>query len=171
LNELAFLTLDSLLPKGFSKASMGRVLFGLDKSRKINQGDFENYKKFFSATLTRLKSKGYVSKAGNTKRVIWKITENGKNFLESLKNNLPEDDGVLRLFIFDIPEDLKPHRDWIRAELVASGYRLLQKSVWLGERPLLQNFLQTLADKNLFRFIHFFEVKELGTLVNLEEVD
>lgn len=172
LNQVGFLTLNTFLLKGFSRARLGRLLFGLDElGDRIRDSDYEKYKRIFSATLTRLKAKGYLTKEGVNNHLVWKISEDGKNFLKYSKNDLPDEDGVLRLFIFDIPEDLKRHRDWIRVELILSGYRLLQKSVWLGKRPLAKEFLQELLDRNLFRFIHFFEVKEKGTLSGLEKID
>ncbi|MEW5805531.1 MAG: hypothetical protein AB1721_02315 [Patescibacteria group bacterium] len=170
LDELTFLTLDTVFLKGYSRARLGRLLFGLDKPRsEMNESDYEKYKRIFSATLTRLKLKGYVSKEGRTKMAVWKVSQAGEALLRRAADDLPQEDGVLRLFIFDIPENLKQYRDWIRFELVSSGYRLLQKSVWLGERPLSKGFLQELVDKDLFQFIHFFEIKDEGTLKNLEK--
>ncbi len=168
LNQVAFLTLDSLFLKGYSRAALGRIVFGLDEPRR--KTDYENYRNLFSATLTRLKNKGYVSKQGSTKGAVWAINNQGKDVLNHLGETIVSEDNISRLFIFDIPESLKFHRDWIRQELVATGYNLLQKSVWLGKRPLPKNFLRELVDKDLFQYIHFFEVQEEGTLENLERV-
>lgn len=168
LNQFAFLTLDSLFMKGYSRAALGRLLFGLDKPRR--EINYQNYKKLFSATLTRLKNKGYVSKQGSTKNAVWTVNNLGKDVLNRPDEAMVPEDDISRIFIFDIPESLKTHRDWIREKLMAAGYNLLQKSVWLGKRPLSKSFLQELINKDLFQYIHFFEVQERGTLENLRRI-
>ncbi len=169
LDQVAFATLDTLFLKGYSRAALARFVFGLDKPRW--KTDYQDYKKLFSATLTRLKNKGYVSKQGSTRGAVWTISNQGKDVLNRLKDGketIPEDN-ISRLFIFDIPESLKDYRNWIRQELTVSGYRLLQKSVWFGKRPLPRGFLQEVIDKDLFQYVHFFEIREEGTLGNLEQ--
>jgi CRISPR-associated endonuclease Cas2 len=79
-----------------------------------------------------------------------------------------KEDGRLRIVVFDIPEDQKYDRACIRAELIASGFVMLQKSVWIGRRPLLEKFVRDLATRDLLSCVHIFEIKESGTLHNLD---
>ena len=171
LNEVVNFGLDMLLPPGYSYTKLWRVVFGLDevKEKRISAEEQEHYKRLFSATLTRLQCKGYVIKEKDGNKFHWKLTETGEAAWSARNFTLLPEDGIARLFVFDIPEKQRDYRDWIRAELVASGYRLLQKSVWLGERPLRKQFLNEVLERNLFEFIHFFEVREAGTLTNSQK--
>jgi hypothetical protein len=45
---------------------------------------------------------------------------------------------------------------------------MLQKSVWIGKRPLPEYFLEMLRERELFEYFHIFEIKESGTLRNLD---
>lgn len=77
---------------------------------------------------------------------------------------LPGPDGITRLVIFDIPEQERKKRDSIRLELVAAGFKQLQKSVWVGDRPLPRDFLELLDNLDTRGKVHIFSVKEQGTL-------
>jgi len=73
-------------------------------------------------------------------------------------------DGISRLVIFDIPERDRKKRDTVRAELIGYGFRLLQKSVWIGAYPLPKDFLELIDDLELARHIHIFSIRESGTI-------
>ncbi len=73
-------------------------------------------------------------------------------------------DGVERLVIFDIPEKERRKRDAIRLELAAAGYRQLQKSVWHGNKPLPEDFLELVDALELRSRLRVFSVREKGTL-------
>ncbi|PJB50716.1 MAG: hypothetical protein CO102_00210 [Candidatus Brennerbacteria bacterium CG_4_9_14_3_um_filter_43_9] len=169
LNDLTYEFLDLSLPRSYrSRTALLRAFFGLDsKSKKFTESDWQRYKKLFSATLTRLKRKGYIVRQRTGNQFSWKMSQQGKKTIEDFQGDVLPEDGISRLFVFDIPESKRYYRDWIRIELVASGYALLQKSVWFGTRPLGESFLKELVGKDLFQYIHFFEVKDEGTLRNL----
>ncbi len=76
------------------------------------------------------------------------------------KYSLPPKDGKPRLVIFDIPEDERGHRDWIRSRLLSCDYVPLQKSVWFGKRPLPQELLKELKDRNITRYIHVMGLED-----------
>lgn len=73
-------------------------------------------------------------------------------------------DGIQRLVIFDIPEAMRAKRQAIRAELVSCGYQQLQKSVWLGEKPLSNDFIELLEALDAKPYVHIFSVRKTGTL-------
>ena len=56
--------------------------------------------------------------------------------------------------LFDVPEERKAERDWLRAELLSCDYTPLQKSVFLGLRPLPAVLLEELKSKDLLSHIH-----------------
>ncbi|OGF64281.1 hypothetical protein A2661_00880 [Candidatus Giovannonibacteria bacterium RIFCSPHIGHO2_01_FULL_45_24] len=70
----------------------------------------------------------------------------------------------MRLVIFDVPERERKKRLWLRLELLACGYKILQKSVWVGYCPLPQEFFEALEYLDLRRHIHIFSVNSAGTL-------
>ena len=77
---------------------------------------------------------------------------------------MPESDGITRLVIFDIPERERKKRDILRVELIGSDFQMLQKSVWIGRRPLPKDFVAFLDSLDLKNRVHIFSVKDRGTL-------
>ena len=73
-------------------------------------------------------------------------------------------DGITRLVVFDIPERERKKRDTLRAELIGYGFEGLQRSVWIGHRPLPADFIEFLDSLNLKNKVHIFSVRESGTL-------
>ena len=114
-------------------------------------------------TLTRLKNKGLIKNTNGD----WKITGNGRIFIEErqitrnkhFKTNLKQNKKDL-IIIFDIPERLKKKRDWLRKELISLGFKIVQKSVWLGPSPLPREFMEHLSQIGLISCLRFFKVRE-----------
>lgn len=119
--------------------------------------DFSNHSRgAVSVTLHRMKNQKLVSVSGPKKKALWSITRKGKNHFESRKKEiklLPED-GKTRLAIFDIPEGRRKERDWLRGELLACDYTPLQKSVFMGIRPLPRELLEDLESRGLLSCVH-----------------
>ena len=76
----------------------------------------------------------------------------------------PKKDGVTRLVIFDVPEKHRKKRDVLRINLIASDFKQLQKSVWVGYSPLPKDFIELITDLRLDKMVHIFDVKNKGTL-------
>ena len=119
--------------------------------------------------LFRLQKQGLVlNSRGN-----WSLTQDGENFTKSFfrfhskhtSQRLPNIDNTKRIVIFDIPEKEREKRDWIRIELLYHEYKPLQKSVWLGRRPLLPQFIENIEFLGLSDCVHIFSVKDEGTIV------
>ena len=77
---------------------------------------------------------------------------------------MPKKDGIGRLVIFDIPERERKKRDAIRLELIASTFKQLQKSVWIGHHPLPPDFPELLDELRLRGKVHIFTIGKKGTL-------
>ncbi|MDP3935353.1 MAG: hypothetical protein Q8Q46_04020 [Candidatus Giovannonibacteria bacterium] len=157
IGNLGFATLDSFFPKKYPQARVWRQLLRLDS-------DYQFKRQTFSIILNRLQKQGLVERKNNK----WGITNLGKKFIKNIKTtdvfNLPKKDGVLRLVIFDVPERERRKRDWLRLELIACDFKPLQKSVWKGDRPLPQDFLENLEELNLLSHVHIFTVRNKGTI-------
>jgi hypothetical protein len=121
-----------------------------------------------SAALQRLQKQGLVMRENKQ----WTLTKIGKNFMESSfqykkfrnKRKLSPKDNVKRIVIFDVPEKEKEKRNWLRGELIYHEYEPLQKSVWIGYRSLLPEFIKTIDFLNMNSYVHIFSIKDEGTI-------
>jgi len=125
-------------------------------------------RKSIYAGLYRLKKQGLVSNSQDN----WSLTKEGKDFTQSFfklhskysKTKLSETDDIKRIVIFDIPEKNREKRNWIRGELIYHEYKPLQKSVWIGHRPLLPQFIENIEFLDLSEHVHIFSIKDEGTI-------
>jgi DNA-binding transcriptional regulator PaaX len=158
LSQLGDITLNGLFPNTRAEGKIWRQLLGFSTGYVFSPRNF-------SAILSRLKQQGLVDKSGRHGKSLWFITKKG---LDKLNNSklfiLPEKDNLSRLVIYDIPETEKRKREKLRAELIACDYRQLQRSVWLGHRPLPKKFIESLDDLKLKGKVQIFSVSKKGTL-------
>lgn len=122
-------------------------------------------KESISASLSFLKNKGLVRTKGPKKKTIWFITAKGKQHFRAMdtkmgEDDLPPEDGKIRLVIYDIPEEMYTRRMWLRNRLSACDYRYLQKSVWVGTRPLPQKLRNELKERGLLRYVYIVGLDE-----------
>ena len=154
--DLGAITIDSFFPSKYPQTKIWRQMLGLDKSYKFSRQSF-------STILTRLQKQGLVERKSGK----WSNTKIGTMIVKKARFRPPElplKDGIIRLVIFDIPERDRKKRLWLRKELLACDFQLLQKSVWIGYRPLPKDFYESLEDLNLRSYIHIFSIKQAGTL-------
>lgn len=161
IGEFSHATIDSFFPENYPEAALWRLLLGLPVSYEFSRSSF-------SALLSRLKKQGLVERKGAKRKSSWMLTSRGKKFLEDLENDsralVSKSDGKKRIVTFDIPENERYKRGWIRRELVACDFRLLHQSVWIGECPLSQAFMDGLKKLGLRKYVHIFSIENLGTL-------
>ncbi len=158
LGELGETTISSFFPAKYPEARLWRSLLGLE-------GGYTFRRETFPVLLCRLRAQKLVERVGLRQHGIWRITGLGKRTLQSVQPVArARPDGTRRLVIFDIPERERKKRDAIRLELVAAGFQQLQKSVWHGEHPLPENFLELINALNLKNYVHVFSVRNPGTL-------
>ena len=101
----------------------------------------------------------------------WSITKKGRVFLKQNQYpmaievfELPPEDGVTRLITFDIPEKDRRKRNWLRKELIACDYTLLQRSVFIGKRPLPEELMTQINELHISQYLHIVSVDKKGTL-------
>lgn len=123
----------------------------------------ENKEKVLRVTLSQLKRKGLVKDNEH----LWALTGKGLRKLTGYRffrkrQEKTKENKIKRQMIvaFDIPEDKRKSRYWLRIELVSLGFKMLQKSVWLGPAPLPQELIKHLKTIDILSYIKFFEVKE-----------
>ena len=164
LGALGRVTLDAFFPPQYSYARMWRPLLGLDHPPKITRHAV-------SMNLWRLQKQGLVQKSGGNKSSYWNITRAGKQYLRNQKYSSRDKDfkkdGIIRLVMFDIPERERRKRDAIRAELIKCNFEQLQKSVWIGKSQLPKEFITTIDDLDVSKYVHIFSVREKGTIYDV----
>lgn len=159
LSEVGELSLEAMFPRNRAESAVWRQLLGLPRG-------YEFSKQTFSTTLARLKKQGLVKNNKARWKPLWFLTNKGKTkFLNSRDILVPTElDDIPRLVVYDIPESNRKKRDRIRKELVVCGYKQLQKSVWLGYRPLPAGFAELIDGLKLGKKIHILGVNKEGTL-------
>lgn len=137
--------------------SLGRQLRDLEEEAARCPHDFSSYsREAVSSALSNMKQKGWVTSRGPKKKTIWAITKRGRAHFKTRKigEKLPLEDGKIRLVIYDIPEKMASQRTWLRNRLTECDYRYLQKSVWVGTRPLPKELRDEFKERHLQSFIH-----------------
>lgn len=158
IGEAGEILLDSFFPTKYPEARLWRKLLGLDPS-------YEFKRPTFTAILSQLRAQGLVQPAQKRGRRYWQLTPAGRAALSERQRGTPHrPDGQKRLVCFDIPERDQAKRRWLRGELIALGYCQLQKSVWIGDTPLPQEFVTALDTLRLRGQVHVLRVESEGTL-------
>ncbi len=159
LAETGGLAFDVFFPRHYSFARFSREMLGVDAHPKTSRATI-------ASILSRLRREGLVARHGAPRQSLWRVTPKGRALLAEYDQRLaiPREDGIARLVIFDIPEHERGKRAWLRLELIACGFEPLQKSVWIGTRPLPERFIEALDDHALGNRVHIFSVREKGTI-------
>ena len=158
--ELGETTLNGFFPSKYPHAAIWRPLLGLERGEKIKR-------RTISTILWRLQQQGLVERTGAKKTAKWRVTPHGMEKLnqkEAQSRSKPVSDGIMRLVIFDIPENERRKRDVIRAELIGYGFEQLQKSVWIGRCPIPEDFIILMDTLMLNGKVHIFSVRDQGTI-------
>jgi CRISPR-associated endonuclease Cas2 len=134
--------------KGGTSASLAKLFDGFG----FNQNSFKS-------SITRLHKKGLIKRSEEG----WFITNEGKNFLSNNINNFvdsPFDKNAKKdlIVMFDIPENYRRYRDWLRGQLIMFGYIMIQQSVWVGPSPLPPEFKKHIKKLRLNNSIRTFKL-------------
>jgi len=153
-----------------------RLLGYMTPPKKFNYFELRRLEeKHFYTLLAKLRKEGIIKKQGMGMSAVCNLTGNGLkkllNYAESKQSfNLPRRNYIAKkidgqiLVVFDIPENLKRYRNWIRHQLVIIGFSMLQKSVWIGAYQIPSDFIHDLRELNLLQYIHIFKVTKSGSL-------
>lgn len=133
----------------------------------------EEKQKFYNL-LYKLQKENLVKKEKDrSNKSIWKITIKGlkklKTRLENKKNNLPtkykiKQSHFQKVVIFDVPEIDKEKRSWLRSVLNNLGFKMLQKSVWIGKSELPIEFLENLKKLKMLSCVKVFSIMNSGNI-------
>ena len=129
----------------------------------------ERDKKFYNL-MHRLRKDCLITK----KKSSWTITKKGKQKLDGLKERkevfiprkkyLIEEGKELNIIIFDIPEEQRRKRDWLRETLIQLGFSKLQQSVWISKNKLPEELLKDLQTFRMLEYVEIFSITKTGTI-------
>ena len=162
-------------PYGASQYRLQKELRKIENKRIDQERELEKRRRFHDL-LYRLHRDGLIERTLNRdNKRAWKITKTGENRLPDLKSNRPlpakqyskQNDGILKIVAFDIPEKYRRTRDWLRSALTNLGFEIIQKSVWVGKAKLPEEFMNALQDLNIVSFVEIFAVTKTGSLKKL----
>jgi len=111
--------------------------------------------------LWRLEKKGLVSKSEKQ----YQLTALGSSVVKTIQGSWEEPewrwDGKWRIVMFDIPEKRREHRERLRRALTELEYEPIQKSVFMGKRPLAEDVYEEILVGELRHCIHLLTVGEI----------
>lgn len=116
---------------------------------------WEKSRNTYRSSISRLKSKGLIIKDdfNNISLTSLGKKEALKAFIGAelrLYNCDKQDwDGGWRIIIFDIPENKRRHRDYLRGVLKTIGFKEFQKSIWINPYPIPPFLKELLFDNNI----------------------
>ena len=127
----------------------------------LSERKFNRYKKeSVKVALSRLRSKGYVDNSS----LGWSITNKGNEhardirLLSYITSPFIKNSPPTMIISFDIPEQNRITRNWLRNQIKIFGYKMLQQSLWIGPSPLPSSFLKRLEDLNIRKNIKTFKI-------------
>ena len=131
--------------------------------RRAYYGQWNNYASFRS-TVYYLYRKGWIRFVDKNSQRFIKLTKHGEleALLAKAKHPKPEAwDGKWRVFIFDIPEESRGKRDFLRYLLKANDFIKLQDSVYVSPYPFGREAIRYLAETGLSHYIRVMKVEEM----------
>lgn len=137
----------------------------------------EEEKRFYML-LSKFRKEGLIKNNGINAQNAWKLTKDGIEKLIQYAQIKPKYQASPKkkyakekindkiLIIFDIPEKLRGQRAWLRYQLNALGFTMLQQSVWIGNYAVPSDFIYDLKETNLLKYIHIFKISKSGSLTD-----
>jgi DNA-binding transcriptional regulator PaaX len=127
----------------------------------------------FKQLIFRLKKSGIIQQRSSAGILV--LTNLGEQKLAELRSycSYPAADLYVPLasatdetivVVFDIPEKWRSKRNWFREVLTVLHYSKLQQSVWIGRFTIPERLMTDLEKLSLLPYVHFFTVKNFGSI-------
>lgn len=123
---------------------------------EIVSARYPTSKENFRMTLHRMHKKNKIRFVKDS--VVLVDAENTRGALESVYTLRIPDKTKRVMIIFDIPEEKRPLRDWLRGQLKYWDFTMVQQSVWVGYAPVPPDFRSKLKKLSLDKYVKFMEV-------------
>jgi len=142
-----------------------------DRSKRDNQREKQREsKRRLQIYISRLKQDGLIERTKENKILL---TPKGSTKLKELKSK-PSNQGFgiikssnVIIISFDIPEEDRKSRNWLREVLKFLEFKLVHQSTWVGKTKIPEKLVERLEEKGILKYIKIFEVTKTGTLKEL----
>lgn len=116
----------------------------------------------FRKNIYRLNKKGIIKISGER----YVLSEKGCLLYERPYKNIQTRPAKKKrvIVLFDIPEPKKKVREWLRFQIKSWGFKMIQKSVWLGDGPLPKEFTERLRLLGVEKDVKVFTVQKTATI-------
>ncbi len=121
-----------------------------------------------------LKKDGLVAEYNEAGKKLFRLTNKGSARYELLKKRqkcslpirhyTPQKINNFIIMAYDIPENQRIKRDWLRSVLKNLGFTMVQKSLWLGKIKIPREFINDLSSSGLLEAVEIFEINKKGSL-------
>ena len=145
--------LEELCSVSLNYKGMRVNLLGMPKFEKYSPGSVRG-------TISRLIKEGFVEDCDGLR-----ATSKGRNYikrkidaLQQFNFKFDKDAPKNLIVMFDVPEQKKAEREWLRWHLKKFKYSMIQKSVWVGPSPLPQEFLNYIKNIGLKESLKTFKL-------------
>jgi DNA-binding transcriptional regulator PaaX len=127
--------------------------------------------------LYKLKQDGLIREERTLGATRFVILEKGKIKLAALRQREPfpppgsykrEEGTGITIVAFDIPESSRKKRDWLRNVLRATGFTMIQRSVWAGKMRIPVALLRDFQELKIMKYMEIFQTTKTGILRQLE---
>jgi len=167
----------ALSPYGSSLRGIDRQIADYHRERDAARNVLRDKQVFYNL-LYRLKRDGLIEARQKNDRRSFKITVRGLAWLGKMRlrrtSALPSPqlylhkiETTIKIVVFDIPERERRKRDWLRGVLVNLGFRMLQRSVWIGKAKIPEALIHDLKRLRLLPCVEILSVTKTGSLKQL----
>jgi len=140
----------------------------LKRERRWDRLERQKKQRFYNL-LYKLRKEGLVEVDPLERKL--NLTAAGLEKLSKLKlmifrkpNHVPEPDSNVNIVAFDVPEKYKAKRNWLREVIRGLGFKMLQKSVWIGKIKIPKEFLEELGRLKLIDYVEILAITGSGTV-------
>lgn len=138
--------------------------------------EFGHNEQSVRAAISRMNKQGWVTSRREGNKSFYYLTEQGKGRMEEAAKRIfklkPEKwDGKWRIFVYNIPEEIRSVRDELRKELVWSGFGTLTNSSWISPNNLNQQVDSLIEKYDIKPYVHFFESEYKGPHENVKLIN
>lgn len=124
------------------------------KQKDLNVGAFNQH-------IYRLHKKGIIESRGNqiyvSKEKLFKFSVKKNSIMKNVFPNKTE-----RVLVsFDIPETKKKTRDWLRNQIKYWDFKMIHKSLWVGQGPFPEEFKKRLKQLGISENVRVFRITKV----------
>jgi DNA-binding transcriptional regulator PaaX len=160
------------MAKNLSKTSVD-ILTNVKQEQKIKIYSFikkyyayEPYRKMYTQ-IYQLEKRGYLEKYRLRDVEYLRLSGKGSASLLGVERVR---DGKWKMIIFDIPEQQREIRDYLRTKLKQIGFRKWQNSIWITPYILPPDLLKEMHQLSQKLFIRLIVVESINNTSGLEEL-